>query len=138
LKILFLSDSGSGVNIFPEMEEKLAGEIADLDIDAEFVPGKLDLPRKALSRANEFELIFVLCLHEEKDPEVDILKEKLVDVELQAGTPIIKAIEESGAEEIESEDQRAMEKEALTEKWSEFLLNYLFHPDKFVPEAGEV
>jgi len=128
-----LSDSESGINIFPELEEKLLAEIADLDSEQEFVPSKLDLPRKAQSRAQDFDLIFVLCLHGENDPEVRILKEKLVDVELQSGVPIIKAIEESDIDEIESEDQRALEKDALIEKWGQHLINYLFHSDKFVP-----
>jgi len=128
-----LSDFESGINIFPELEEKLLEEIADFEIEAEFVPSKLDLPMKAYSRAQDFDLIFVLCLHPEKDSEAGILKEKLVEVELKTGVPIIKAIEVSEIDEIESEDELLMEKDALVEKWFQHLINYLFHPDKFVP-----
>ena len=134
MKITFLSDSESRVNIFPELAAKLKEEIADIETDEFFVPVKEDLPRKALELAADTGILFVFSLFPEKTPRLEMLLGKLIDVELKSGTAIVKAFDESEVFDLESEEEIELEKEALTEKWGAYLVKLLFHPDEFVPE----
>ncbi len=134
MKITFLSDSESKVNLFPELSEKIREEIADIDLEEVFVATKEDLPKKALDLSQESDLVFVLSLYAENDPGISMVKEKLIDVELKTGVSIVKAIEESEVFDLDSGEEIALEKEALAEKWANFLVKILFHPDQLVPE----
>ena len=57
---------------------------------------------------------------------------KLIDLEMRGSPKIIKVIEES---EFESLDEMRLvhEKDLLSEKWSKFILDYLFKPGSFKP-----
>ena len=134
MRITLLSDLESEVNLFPELTEKLKGEIADIELDEAFVPTRADLPKKALDLAQETDLVFVLSLYQEKTANIDLVIGKLIDVELKTGVSIVKAFEESEIFEMESEEEIALEKDALAEKWARFLVKMLFHPDELVPE----
>lgn len=134
MKVSLISDSESGVNIFPALREKLGEEVADLKFEEAFVPNHLDLPHKALELAENSDLLFVFSLYPKNDFSVEILLEKLVDLELQTGKKIIKAVEELDLEELK-EAELDEELTALAEKWSTFILNYLYHPEKFIPET---
>lgn len=134
MKISFLSDAESEVNVFPELAVKIKQEIADIEIEEVFVPKKEDLPKKALDLAPETDLIFVLSLYPEKTTRIEMILEKLIDVEIKTGVSIVKAFEDSEVFDLESEEEIELEKEALVEKWSKFLVNLLFHPDEFVPK----
>jgi len=134
MRITLLSDLESEVNLFPEMSEKLKGEVADIELEEAFVPTRADLPKKALDLAQETDLIFVLSLYAEKTAAIDMVISKLIDVELKTGISIVKAFEETELFEMESEEEIGLEKDAIAEKWSAFLLKMLFRPDELVPE----
>lgn len=134
MKITFLTDSESRVNVFPALVESLREEIADLEAVEEFVPKKEDLPQRALELVEETDLLFVLTLYSEENKRIQMVLEKLIDVEIKTGIKIIKAFEESEVFELESTEEIELEKSALVEKWSSFLLNYLFNPDSFEPK----
>ncbi len=134
MKISFLSDAESKVNVFPELAAKLREEIADIETEEFFVPAKEDLPRKALELSSDASLLVVLSLYPEKTPRVEMLLEKLIDVELKTGTAIVKAFEESEVFDLESDEEIELEKEALAEKWASYITKLLFHPDEFVPK----
>jgi riboflavin synthase len=133
MKISFITSAESKVNILPGLVESLSKEIVDLEAEQAFVPSMLDIPLKALEMASTSELIFVFVLYPEKGPEVETLLEKLVDVELQTNTKIIKAVEQSAIEELVDEQELEAEKQTLVERWSKFIVDYLFNPDAFKP-----
>jgi riboflavin synthase len=134
MKITFLSDAESGVNVFPELFNKLKGEIADIETEEVFVPARDDLPKKAMDLAQETDMIFVLLLCPERNARVDLVVGKLIDVEIKTGISIVKAVEETDISSLESEDELDMEKEAIAEKWAAFLASLLFHPEEFAPK----
>lgn len=134
MKITFLSDAESEVNLFPEFSAKLRAEVADIELEEVFVASKEDLPKKALDLSQEAELIFVFTLFPERTAKIDMVLEKLIDVELKTGISIVKAFEESEVFEMESEEEIGLEKDALAEKWASFLVRLLFHPDEIAPK----
>ncbi|MEM0360337.1 MAG: hypothetical protein QXK06_03310 [Candidatus Diapherotrites archaeon] len=134
MKVVFLADSEGGINVFPELIGRLKREIADLETEEFFVPVKEDLPKKAMDLAQEADLVFAFLLCPERNARVDMVVSKLIDVELKTGISIVKAVEESEIFGLESEDELDMEKEAIAEKWSAFLVSLLFHPEEYVPK----
>ena len=134
MKITFLSDAESKVNVFPSIAAKLREEIADIETEEFFVPVKEDLPRKALELSSDASLLVVLSLYPERTPRLEMLLEKLIDVELKTGTAMVKAFEESEVFDLESDEEIELEKEALAEKWGSYIIKLLFHPDEFVPK----
>jgi len=134
MKIALVSDSESGVNIFPLLRERLSQEIADVKLEEAFVPTKLDIPHKVLELTQTSDLIFVFCLYSEKDFQVQILLDKLVEIEIKTGTKILKAVEQSEIEELADVEEIEAETQALAEKWASFILNYLYNPEKFIPK----
>jgi len=134
MKISFLSDSESGVNIFPELADKLREEVADIETDEVFVPRKEDIPKKAMELCQETDLVFVLCLYPEPSSRYETILSKLIDVELKTGISIAKAFEQSDIFDLDAPEEIALEKEALAKKWGDYLVNLLFHQDHFVPE----
>jgi len=134
MKISFLADSESGVNVFNELIVKIKEEIVDIETDEVFVPTRLDLPKKAFDLAPQSDLIFVLCLYPKQDALIETVLSKLIDVELKTGISIVKAFVESDLFEMDDEDEIAIEKTELAEKWSAFLVKYLFNPGEFKAE----
>ena len=133
MRLFLFSDSKTGINFFPMLEELLHKKIADLQVETIFVPFPEDLPAKAAAVAAESDLAFVFVLYQEKDFKIEALLNKLIDLEMQKGMKIIKAIEESELENF-NEVQLEEEKDRLAEKWSEFIINYLFKPETFAPK----
>ena len=133
MKIALLSDSKTGINIFPELKKRLSKKIADVEIQESFVNAPEDLPLKAKELAESNSLVFVFSLYDEKDKKVEMILEKLVGIELETGTKIVKAVEESELD-VSTEEQFEEERERLAEKWSETILKTLFKPEEFSPK----
>ncbi len=134
LRIALLSDSQCGINFFPKLGEKLSGQIADAEIETHFVPSPEDLPLKAKELASSCDLIFVFSLYSEDKSRAEMVVEKLVDVETETGKKIVKAIEESELDDINTAEQLEEEKERLAEKWSSLIVKTLFKPGEVSPE----
>ena len=137
LKIALLSDSETGIKIFQKLSENLLKKIADAEISEHFVHSVSDLPFKAKQLAASHGLVFVFSLYEEKTKTVEMVLEKLVEIELETGKKIIKALEESELDDINTEGLFEEERERLASKWVEIIVNTLFNQDKFIPKEEE-
>jgi len=133
VKIALLSESKTGINIFSKLREKLSAKIADAEIEEHFVPSPEDLPLKAKELTESNAIVFVFSLYPEKDSSVEMLVEKLVDIELETGKKIVKAIEQSEIEDISTEEQLDEERDRLAEKWADTIVKILFSPKDFAP-----
>ncbi len=133
MHIFLVSDSKTGINFSPKLEEFLRRKIADLELETVFVPFPEDIPGAVSNVLKEADLVFVFVLFEEMDYKIQALLNKLIDLEMKDETKIVKVIEES---EIESMDEMRLnsEKERLAEKWSKFILDYLFKPGSSKPK----
>ena len=133
MHVFLVSDSKTGINFFPKLEEFLKGKIADLELETVFLPFPEDIPGAVSNVLKEADLVFVFVLFEEMDYKIQALLNKLIDLEMKGETKIVKVIEES---EIASMDEMRLESERqrLAEKWSKFLLDYLFKPGSSKPK----
>ena len=125
MQIFLISDSKTGINFFPQLEKLLSQKIADLDCDTILVPFPEDIPAAVSSVKDDADLVFVFVLYEELDFKIQTLLNKLIDLEMQAKTKIVKVVEESELE-IRDEMQLEREKERLAKKWANFILDGLF------------
>ena len=62
MKIALLSDSKTGINIFPKLSEKLLEKIADAEVSQHFVHTPKDIPLSAKKLASSSGLVFVFLL----------------------------------------------------------------------------
>jgi len=134
MKIFLVSDFESGINFFPELKKEILSKILDIGIESFFVPTVLEIPAKAKELAQKADVVFVFHAFEEFSFRQEILLEKLVDLELSSGKKIIKAVEEKEIDENSRENEILEEKKALSKKYSEQIVDWLFHPEKFVPK----
>ncbi len=133
MHIFLVSDSKTGINFFPQLEQFLRRRIVDADIDTMFLPFPEDIPAAVSSVQGEADLVFVFVLYEELDYKIKALLDKLIEIEMEGKTRVIKVIEESGLGSLDSIGLEH-EKDNLAEKWGQFILDYLFKPEKFKPE----
>ena len=133
MHIFLVSDSKTGINFFPELGERLAGQIADLELDTIFVPFPEDIPAAVHAIEGEADLVFVFVLYGELDFKIQALLNKLIEIEMRGKVRIVKVIEENefGAP---NEERLENEKEKLAGKWSELIINRLFKPGSFAPK----
>ena len=136
MHIFLVSDSKTGINFFPELEALLREKIADLEIDTAFVPFPEDVPAAVSDILEEADLVFVFVLYEELDFKIQALLNKLIELEMRGKTKIVKVVEESELPQMDSMRLRE-EKAKLAEKWSGFLMDYLFKPDAFAPKEKQ-
>jgi len=136
MHIFLVSDSKTGINFFPELEEKLSGQIADLELDTVFVPFPEDIPAAVHAIEGEADLVFVFVLYDELDFKIHALLNKLIEIEMRGRIKIIKVIEEKEFEHL-NQTRLETEKEKLAAKWSELILNRLFKPGSFAPKEQE-
>ena len=136
MHIFLVSDSKTGINFFSELEERLAAKIVDLELDAIFVPFPEDIPAAVHAIEGEADLVFVFVLYEELDFKIQALLNKLIEIEMRGRVRIIKVIEEKEFEHL-NQASLELEKEKLSGKWSELIINRLFKPGSFNPKEGE-
>jgi len=136
MHIFLVSDSKTGINFFPELEGLLRKKIADLDLDTVFVPFPEDVPAAVSDVLEEADLVFVFVLYEELDFKIEAMLNKLVEIETRDKTKVVKVVEESGLPQMD-EARLQREKDGLAEKWSAFLLDYLFKPNAFAPKEKQ-
>ncbi len=136
MHIFLISDSKTGINFFPELEEKLAGQIADLELDAIFVPFPEDIPATVHEIENEADFVFVFVLYDELDFKIQALLNKLIEIETRGKVKIVKVIEEKEFEHL-NQSSLELEKEKLASKWSELIIHRLFKPGSFAPKEQE-
>jgi hypothetical protein len=133
MRIFLVSDSRSGINFFPELEDFLKGRIADVEIDSVFMPFPEDIPAAVHAVEGESDLVFVFVLYDEPDFKIQALLNKLIEIEMRGRIRIVKAIEEREFEKLDPY-RLAQEKNVLAEKWGELIVNRLFKPESFAPK----
>jgi len=136
MHIFLISDSKTGINFFPELEERLAKKIADLELDTIFVPFPEDIPAAVHAIEGEAGLVFVFVLYDELDFKIQALLNKLIEIEMKGMVRIIKVIEEKEFEHL-NQARLESEKEKLSQKWSKLIINRLFKPGSFAPKEQE-
>jgi len=134
MKISFITSSEQELDYFPQLEETILLEMPETEIEIHYVPTCLDIPLKAKQLALDSDLVFVSHLYDKEEEKIKLLIEKIIDVELETNTPIIKAIEQTEFEEILTEEERKEEKTKIVEKKAELILNIINFPEKFNPE----
>ena len=115
MHIFLVSDSKTGINFFPELEQKLSEQIADLELDAIFVPFPEDIPAAVHAIEGEADFVFVFVLYDELDFKIQALLNKLIEIEMRGRVRIVKVIEEKEFGNL-NEERLEAEKENLTKK----------------------
>ena len=134
MKVCLICDSETIVNILPDVEKKLKEEILDIKCSVDYSPSRLDIPLKIQQNAKKADIFFVFVLYPKKTTDISILQNKLVDLELSSGKPIIKAIIESELEEIADSNELEEERQALVAKWANYILRFIKKPGSFAPQ----
>lgn len=133
LKICLISCLETGINFFPELKKELLSKILDSNADYYFVEKSLDIPLKAKQEIQTHDLLFAFATFEEGDFREKILLSKLVELEISSGKKIIKAVEEPEFEGLQGDGKEKAKKE-LSEKYSQEIIDWLFHKEKFEPK----
>tara|TARA_Y100000310_G_scaffold327376_1_gene393645 strand:+ start:13987 stop:14382 length:396 start_codon:yes stop_codon:yes gene_type:complete len=104
MKIALVSSKKSIVEIIPLINKILSSQIKDLQVKEVITDNNLDLVNE-VSELTDFDLVAVILFYEHDSPDVKILMEKLVDLDL-AGKRIMKFLEKGDGFSEEEESQR--------------------------------
>ena len=132
MKISFIGNKESSVNIFPGLAKELSKKISGLELEERFAPELEDIPELALESTKESDFVVVFALTEEKNV-IDQVKEKLIDVELKTNVRILKEIGDDSFSSLSEEDYLE-EKDKLIGELSQKIVNILFNENAFEPE----
>ena len=132
MKISFIGNKESSVNIFPGLAKELSKKISGLELEERFAPELEDIPELALESTKESDFVVVFALTEEKNV-IDQVKEKLIDVELKTNVRILKEIGDDSFSSLSEEDYLE-EKDKLIEELSQKIVDILFNENAFEPE----
>ncbi len=135
MKITFIAQKDNSINFFKELADKLSNKISNLSLEERFAPFVEDIPFIAFESTKESDLVFVFATSDVKD-EVKLLKEKLIDVEIQTKTRILKAIE-SDSYSSSDEGQYIEDKLNLAEKYATLIVSILFNENEFEPKEKD-
>lgn len=132
MRVALLTDKGSRADaLLEKLGDRLCREVAGLEVARETVDGVWDLPLCALRHAADADLVVVL-VRARGHARLERVLEKLVDVELQTGTPVLKAVEEGRREEARSDEEAA-------DAWAAAVLARLFgEEDGQAPEEDSL
>jgi hypothetical protein len=137
MRVHFVTCREQGIDFFPDLVALLQEEFPEMQPETYYVPTLLDIPLQAKQSADKADLVVVSFLYDKGNKRIEFVLRKLVEIELQTGTKVIKAFEESEVEELLTDEDRTKEKEAEAKKWSEFITNVILYPEKFSPEYSE-
>ena len=132
MKIAFIGYQENSINIFKELSRALSKKIANLELEERFVPMLEDIPEVALECSKEADFIFVFALVD-SEGERNLLKGKLIDVELKTEVRILKAIDEDEFSN-QSEEKFLVEKDEAVEKYADMIVSILFNEIAFEPK----
>ena len=137
MKVHFVTSKEQEIDFFPELIALLQQEFPEMQPETYYVPTVLDIPLQAKQCADKADLVVVSFLYDKDNKRIEFVLRKLVEIELETGTKVIKAFEESDIEELLTDVDRAKERDAKAAKWSEFITNVILYPEKFSPEYSE-
>ncbi|MFA5357574.1 MAG: hypothetical protein WC308_01495 [archaeon] len=132
MKISLIGNQESPMNIFDDLARDLSKKIVGLELEKRFVPFAEDLPEMARECAKESDLVFVFGFAESEE-QAEMLREKLIDVEIASETKILKSVTVDEYSDLEEEDYRK-EKAELVKKYSGIIIGILFNEERFEPE----
>lgn len=125
MRVFLVGDSKTGIDFFPELESFLLGRVVGLEVQSVIVPFPEDVPAAVKSVLGEADLVFVFVLYEELDFKIKALLNRLVDLEMDSGSKIVKAVEESDLGALTGYALEA-KKSRLAEQWGSLILSRLF------------
>jgi hypothetical protein len=135
MKISFIGYKENSINFFKELALDLSKKVSGLELSERFVPEIDEIPIVALEETAESDFVFVFVITDDEELKL-LIENKLVDVELQSKTRILKAIEKddfSGLEEAEYNE----EKDSLVEHYSDIIIGILFNEISFEPKEKD-
>jgi hypothetical protein len=135
MRISFIGYKENPINFFKELAADLSKKVSGLELNERFVPEIEDLPIVALEETEGSEFIFVFAVTE-NDNERLMIEEKLVDVELETKTRILKAVEKDDYSDLD-EAQFDEEKDNLVDHYSDIIIGILFNEISFEPEEKD-
>ena len=136
MRISFIGCRENTINFFREMAEILSEKVSGLELEERFVPFIEDIPVVALEEAKESDFVFVYAIVGDKDNK-KMLIEKLIDIEIQSGTRILKAIEDDSYSGMEIDDFNDAKKE-LAGNYSSIIISVLFNEEDFEPKERDL
>ena len=132
MKISFIGYKENQVNLFKDLAKKLSKRISGLELEERFVPFPIDLPAVANECANSSDFVVVFAFVEEEEM-ADLIKRKLIDVEIATKTRILKYVESDGLSGIDENDYFD-KKEALVDELCNLIVSILFNEFEFEPK----
>jgi riboflavin synthase len=135
MKVTLIWFKESPVDIFPELMSVLKKRISGFESDVRFAPFVEDLPELAQEASEDSDFIFVFALVSE-NRNIGLVEEKLIDVEIETKTRILKVIREDDMSSADR-DEFAEEKEQLVDEFAELIVNILFNENKFAPQEPD-
>ncbi|HNV01163.1 MAG TPA: hypothetical protein PKK60_01915 [archaeon] len=135
MKISLIAWKENPFNLFKDLSICLSKRISGLEFEERFVPFLEDFPIVAQECSEDSDFIFAFALVEE-GAEINLVKEKLVDVELKSKIRIFKAIEEDVVSGLD-EEEFLESKNELVEKYCDTIVSILFNERAFEPEEKD-
>ncbi len=132
MKIALIGLKDNSINFFPELSKALSKRISGLELEERFAPFVEDLPIIASETTQDADFVFVYAMIED-EPMIDLIKEKLIDVELSSKTRILKVLD---ADEVSGLDEEEFyeKKEALVLQYTDLIVRILFNEEEFEPK----
>ncbi len=135
MKISLITWKENPFSIFKDLSMSLSKRISGLELEQRFVPFLEDLPIVAQECSEDSDFIFVFALVEDNQ-DGKLIKEKLIDVELNSKVRILKALEEDSLSGLDEEDFIEAKIE-LVEKYSDIIVSILFNENSFEPQEKD-
>ncbi|MDD3159732.1 MAG: hypothetical protein PHQ98_02075 [Candidatus ainarchaeum sp.] len=137
MKISFIGVKDTQVSIFKDLSKKLSSKISGLILEERFVNDIFDIPFVALESSEDSDFIIVFSTFDQENVEVvNLVKSKLIDVELKTKVRIIKNfVEDEFSSAVEGEFYELKDK--LVEDFSSKIISILFNEIDFEPKDVE-
>lgn len=135
MKITFIAYKENSIHFFKELARDLSKKISGLILEERFVPEVEDIPFVAQESTKNSDFVFVFLVNDDEE-ENDLIKEKLIDIELKTKTRILKVVENE-VFDYDNEAEYDEEKDNLAEKYSDMIVSILFNERDFEPEEKD-
>ncbi len=132
MNIALLTTAESMLDILPELSEFLRSEIINAEVGIHYLPTLLEVPA-GIKSMRDYDLVVFFHMYYYDDYRLEELTEKLMGLEMELGIKIILAAERSEDEELSEGEALEAEKKSLVAKWGRYILDRLFHEEKFKP-----
>ncbi len=132
MKIAFIACKDNPVEIFSLLAKKISKKISGLELEERFAPFLEDIPAIALECSEESDFIFVFAVEDDENKR-KMIEDKLIDVEINSHTRILKVIVEDNFSDL-NEEEYEEEKEKLVDEYIDIIVGILFNENEFEPK----